>query len=148
MVSTGNVFEGLNDEALAVVGVRPARLSGSLVVQHISVGNEAIRLDSFHVDAEDAARHHHADLRVLLEGENLILGHLCANGVIVLLDVADFFGDLILEGATLEPGTLFLGVENWEVVEGLGQNFDVLVEEATLLPAFLHNVSGKEGVLW
>ena len=147
LLTTLDVLEGLNDETLAVVSVRPARLTGSLVVQHICVGDESISLHSLDIDAEDATGNHHSNLGVLLKGELFILGHLCANGVVVLLDVADFFTDLVLERTALEPGSLLLSVKNGEVVESLGQNIDVLVKERRILPALLHNVSGKEGVL-
>lgn len=117
------------------------------MVEHICIGDEAISLYALDVDAEDATGNHHSNLGVLLKGELFILGHLCANGVVVLLNVADFFGDLVLERTAFEPSSLLLSVKNGEVVEGFGQNVDVLVEERDFLPALLHNVSGQERVL-
>ena len=120
LLATFDVFEGLDDEALAVVGVAPAGLAGALVVQHVGVGDEAVRLHALNLDAEDAAGDHHANLRVLLQAELAIVWHLVADRVVVLLDVPYFLRYLVLKRAALQPSALLLRVEDGEVVEGLG----------------------------
>ena len=57
-----DVFEGLNDETLALVCVRPAGLPRALVVEHVGVRDEAISLDSFNLDSKDSTGHHHSYL--------------------------------------------------------------------------------------
>ena len=114
-----DVFQSFDDEALSVVRVGPARLPWSLVVQHICVGNESVGLDTLNLDAKDATGDHHTDLRVFFQAELAIVGHFIANRVIVLLDISNFLRDLVLEGASLEPGALLLRVEDRKVVEGL-----------------------------
>ena len=101
MLSTLDVFKSLNDEALAVISVGPASLAGSLMVQHVGVGDEAVSLDAFNLDAKDSTCDHHSDFGVLLQGELSVVGHLTANRVVVLLDVPDFLRNLVLERATL-----------------------------------------------
>ena len=147
LFSTFDVFKSLNDETLTVVGVTPASLSGALVVKHVSVRDEAVGLDTFNLDAKDTTSNHHADLRVLLEGELTIVGNFVANRVVVLLDVSDFLRNLVLEWTSFKPCALFLSVENWEVIKGFGQDVDVLVERSGLLSAFLHDVGGQERML-
>jgi hypothetical protein len=101
LLSTLDVFKSLNDEALAVISVGPASLAGSLMVQHVGVGDEAVSLDAFNLDAKDSTCDHHSDFGVLLQGELSVVGHLTANRVVVLLDVPDFLRNLVLERATL-----------------------------------------------
>jgi len=117
------------------------------VIKHISVGNEAISLHTLDLDSEDATRHHHADLRVLLQRELTIVWYLIADSIIILLDVPDLLANLVLERATFEPGSLLLRVKDGEVVEGLRQNIYVLIVPGRLLPALLHDVGGQERVL-
>ena len=147
LLATLDVLERLDDEALPLVGVCPAGLARALVVQHIGVRHEAIGLHTLYLDAKDATGDHHSNLRVLLQRELTIVGHFVADRVVVLLDIADFLADLLLERASLEPCSLFLRVEDGEVIESLGQNVDVLVEERALLAALLHDVGCQEGVL-
>ena len=99
MLAALDILQRLDDEALTVVCVGPAGLSGALVVKHVGVRYKAICLDTLYLDAEDAAGDHHADLRVLFQGELAIVGHFVANRVVVLLNVADLLTDLVLEGA-------------------------------------------------
>jgi len=124
-----NVLQCLDDEALAFIRVSPAGLARTLVIKHISIRNKAVCLNTLNVNAKDATSDHHANLRVLLQTELTVVLHLVANGVVVLLDVPDLFTDLVLEGATFEPRSLLLRVENGEVIEGLGQDIDVLIKE-------------------
>jgi hypothetical protein len=91
LLASFDVFESLNDEALAVISVSPAGLAGSLMVQHIGVGDEAVSLDALNLDAKDSTGNHHSDFGVLLEGELSVVRYLVANRVVVLLDVPDFF---------------------------------------------------------
>lgn len=53
LVTSLDVVEGINDEAAFVVGVVPSRLPWSPVVEHVCVGNKAIGLDAFDLDAEN-----------------------------------------------------------------------------------------------
>ena len=120
LLTTLYVLERLDDEALTLICVGPASLARTLVIEHIGVGYKAVSLHSLDLDTEDAAGDHHADFRVLLQRELLVVGDLVADSVIVLLDVTDFFANLLLERATFEPSALLLGVEDGEVIEGLG----------------------------
>lgn len=62
-----NILQSLNDEALTVIGVGPAGLSGALMIKHVSVRDEAVCLDPINLNAKDSTADHHTDLRVLLE---------------------------------------------------------------------------------
>ena len=146
MLSTFDVFQGLNDEATAVISVRPARLPRSLVIEHVSVGYKAIGFHSLNINAKDATSDHHSNLRVLFESELAILGHLVANRVIVLLNVSNFVRDLVLEGAALEPSPLLLRVEDREVVESLRQNINVFIEGSDLFTSLLHHIRRQKRV--
>ena len=99
LLSTLDVLKSLNDESLAIISISPAGLARAFVIQHVCVWNETICLDTFDLDAENTARYHHANLGVLLQGELAIVRNFVANRVVVLLDVSNFFTDLILEGA-------------------------------------------------
>ena len=140
LLTTLYVLKSLNNEALPVVGVRPTRLPRPFVVKHVGVGDKAIRLGTLDLDAKYAARHHHPNLRVLLKRELPVLWHLRAYHIVVLLDVADFFTNLVLERTALQPRSFLLCVENREVVERFGQNVDVLIKEGALLAALLHHI--------
>jgi hypothetical protein len=118
------------------------------VIQHIRIRNKTICLHALDLDSENTTGDHHADFRVLLEGELAIFGHLGANSVIVLLDVFNFFANLVLERTAFEPGALCLGVKNGEIIECLGQNVDILVKNGVRFSSLLHNVSGEERMFW
>ena len=117
------------------------------MVKHVCVRNETICLDAFYLDTENATGDHHSNLRILLQRKLSIVRHFIANRVIVLLDVTNLLGDLVLEWATLEPSSFLLCVEDGEVIERFWQNINVLVEDSFLLAALLHNVCRQEGVL-
>ena len=117
------------------------------MIKHVCVGNEAVSLYTVYLDTKDAAADHHTDLRVLLERELSVLRHLIADGVVVLLDVANLLADLVLVGAAFEPRALFLSVKDGEVVECLGQDICVLVKVGHILALVLHNIGGQERVL-
>ena len=117
------------------------------MVKHVCVRNETICLDAFYLDTENTTGNHHSNLRILLQRELSIVRHFIANRVIILLDVTNLLGDLVLEWATLEPSSFLLCVEDGEVIERLWQNINVLVEDSFLLAALLHNVCRQEGVL-
>ena len=99
------------------------------MIKHISIGHESISLQTIHLDAENTACHHHSHLTVLLEREFTIVWHLVNDHVIVSLDVLDLLANLILEWTSLEPCSLLLSVEDWEVVERFWQDVDVLIVE-------------------
>jgi len=101
LLSPLDIFKGFDNEPLTVISVRPARLPGTLMVQHVCIGDEAVGLDTLDLDAKDSTCHHHSDFGVLLERELPILRHLIANCIVVLLDVSDFLTDLVLEWTSL-----------------------------------------------
>ena len=148
MFSALDILQGLNDKATAVISVRPACLPWSLVIEHISIRDKAIGFHSLNINTKDATSDHHSNLRVLLERKLPIVGHLVANRVIVLLNVSDFVRDLVLEGAALEPRPLLLRVEDWEVVESLGQDINVFIEWCDLFASFLHHICRQKRVFW
>jgi hypothetical protein len=59
------------------------------MVQHVSVGDEGVRLMAVYLDSKNARSYHHSEFTVLFEGELFILGHLLANHRVVGLDVFD-----------------------------------------------------------
>lgn len=69
LLSALDVLDGLDDEAVVLVRVGPGGLSRPLVVQHVGVGDEAVRLYIFYLDSEDTRGDHHSALRVLFERE-------------------------------------------------------------------------------
>lgn len=146
LIASLNVFQCFNNETLSVVSVCPRSLAGALVVEHVSVGDKAIGFDSFDLNSENTTCNHHSHLRVLLEGELSVLGHLFADERVVSLNVLNLFSNYVLEGTSFQPGALFLSVENREVAKLLGQDVDVLVKVGAFLASFLHDVSGQEGV--
>ena len=148
MLAALNVLKSLNNEPVPLICVGPARLSRSLVIEHVSVGDEAISLNSHHLDSKDATGDHHSHLTVLLERELAIVRHLRANSVVILLNIPDLLADLILKWTALEPSPLLLRIKNGEVVECLWQNIDVLVKDSSLFAALLHHIGCQEGVLW
>ena len=129
MLSSLDVLQRLNDEALTFICVAPTGLSGAFMVKHISIWDKSISLNTLHLDSEDATGDHHSNLRVLFQRELTIVWHLIAYSIVVLLNVSYFFSDLILEGTALEPGSFLLGVENGEIIESFWQYIDVFVEE-------------------
>ena len=78
------------------------------MVQHVSVGNQSVCFVVIDLDAEDPACDHHTHFTVLLEWELRVLRHLLANQIVVLLDVLNLGGYLLLEWRTIEPGSLFV----------------------------------------
>ena len=56
-----DVFKRFNDEALAVISVRPASLPGALVIEHVSIRDKAVSFYSINVNAKDATSDHHAN---------------------------------------------------------------------------------------
>jgi len=69
LLASLNVVSCLNDEAFTLITVRPLGLFGSLVVQHVSVGDKAISLYALNRNAEDATADHHSHFTVLPERE-------------------------------------------------------------------------------
>ena len=53
LVSSLDIIEGIDDEAAFVVGVVPGCLPWPPVIEHVCIGNEAIGLDAFNLDAEN-----------------------------------------------------------------------------------------------
>ena len=148
LFATLDILESLDDETLTFVSVGPAGLPWTLVIEHVSVCDEAIGLNALNLNSKDSTGYHHTHLRVLLKGELAIIRHLAANCIVVLLNVTDFLRNLILEWTSLKPCSLLLGVKNGEVVEGFGQNVNVLVKDSHLFTALLHNIGRQEGVFW
>ena len=142
LITPSDVLNCLNNEASPLVRIGPGGLPGSLMIQHVRIGNETISFDAFNVDAENARGNHHANLTVLFKTKLAILGNLLDNQVIVGLDIFDFLGDLVLEGRPIKPISLLLRVKDGEVVEAFGQDVDVLFEITVLLSLLLHNVRG------
>lgn len=62
LVPTLDIIEGFDHKTAAVIRVVPCCLSWSFMVKHVGVGNEAISLDTFYLDAEDTRGDHHTDL--------------------------------------------------------------------------------------
>jgi hypothetical protein len=79
LVSPLDIVKSINHEPASIVCVIPGCLSGTLVIQHVGVGNETISLYSFDLDAEDTTGDHHADLRVFTDGELSEFGDFLAN---------------------------------------------------------------------
>ena len=128
LLTSWNVFDSLDNEALLLINVLPASLSGALMVEHVGITAETVSFESFDADTKDARCNHHSQFTVLFDGELGELGHTVANGVVVSLYVVNLVNDLVEEGTALEPLTLLLGVEDGEVLVLLGQNVDVFVE--------------------
>ena len=101
LIASLDIFESLNDKALPIICVEPSCLNRPLMVQHVCIGDKAICLNAFNIDSENTTSYHHTHLRVLLQRELAIVGHLVANSVVVLLDVTNFLRYLVLEGAAL-----------------------------------------------
>ena len=53
LVTSLDVIEGIDDEAAFVIGVVPSRLPWPPVIQHVCIGNKAIGLNAFNLDAEN-----------------------------------------------------------------------------------------------
>jgi hypothetical protein len=53
LVTSLDVIEGIDDEAAFVIGVVPSRLPWPPVIQHVCIGNKAIGLNAFDLDAEN-----------------------------------------------------------------------------------------------
>ena len=53
LVSSLDVIEGIDNEAAFVVGVVPGRLPWPPVIEHVCIGDKAIGLDTFNLDAEN-----------------------------------------------------------------------------------------------
>jgi len=117
--AASDVVAGLDDEAFASLVVIPGCLAGSLVVQHVGVGHEAVSFDTVDCDTEDSGGDHHPDFRVLTKGELSEVGNLLADQVIIDFDVFNFLMDLIQEWASLQIFLFIFGEEDWEVVETL-----------------------------
>lgn len=73
LLPSWDVITCLDDESLSLVAVIPSGLSWSLVVEHIRIWHETISLHSIDGNAENSARYHHSYLRVLLDGELLVV---------------------------------------------------------------------------
>lgn len=116
------------------------------MIEHVSIGDEAVGFHSLNINTKDATSDHHSNLRVLLKRELAIFGHFVANRVIVLLYVSDFVRDLVLEWAALEPRPLLLRVEDREVVERLRQNVNVFIKGRDLFASLLHHVCRQKRV--
>ena len=53
LVTSLDVIEGIDDEAAFVIGVVPSRLPWPPVIEHVCIGNKAIGLNAFDLDAEN-----------------------------------------------------------------------------------------------
>jgi hypothetical protein len=53
LVASLDVIEGIDDEAAFVIGVVPSRLPWPPVIEHVCIGNKAIGLNAFDLDAEN-----------------------------------------------------------------------------------------------
>ena len=85
------------------------------MVQHVGISNETIRFHTVHLDAEDAGRYHHADLRVFTEGKLLILWHLFAYQLVIIPYIFYLFLDLFQESTALKQCKFVLAKEDREV---------------------------------
>lgn len=121
LVTSLNIFHCFNDETLSVISVSPSGLSGSSVVEHISIGNETISLHIVHLNTKDSARHHVTQLSVLLDWELGELRYFLADQVIVLFDVINLLSNLVNEWRSLQPLLIFLIKEHGETGEVLRQ---------------------------
>ena len=53
LVTSLDVIEGIDDEAAFVIGVVPSRLPWPPMIEHVCIGNKAIGLNAFDLDAEN-----------------------------------------------------------------------------------------------
>jgi hypothetical protein len=53
LVTSLDVIEGIDDEATFVIGVVPSRLPWPPMIEHVCIGNKAIGLNAFDLDAEN-----------------------------------------------------------------------------------------------
>lgn len=53
LVTSLDVIEGFDNEAASVIGVVPGRLPWPPVIEHVCIGNKAISLDTFDLNAEN-----------------------------------------------------------------------------------------------
>ena len=97
------------------------------MIEHIGVGDETISLDAFNLNTKYSTSDHHTNLAILLQAKLAIIWHLIANHIVVLLNITNLFRDLILKRTAFEPCSLFLSVEDWEIVEGFWQYVDILI---------------------
>ena len=97
------------------------------MIEHISIGHEAVSLDAFDLYTKYSTSYHHANFAVLLQAKLAIFRHLIANHIVVLLNITNLFRDLILKWTAFEPCSLFLSVKDREIVEGFWQYVDILI---------------------
>ena len=144
LLTSGDIVTRLNNEALSLIAVIPSGLPRSLVVEHVCVWDESISLHTLDGDAEDPARDHHSDLRVLLQRELLVLWHLLADKLIVDFDVFDFLIDLVQEWTSSEELLLVFGEKDWEVSQALWEDVEVLCEGGIFLASLLEQISSQK----
>jgi hypothetical protein len=101
LITSLDVIDRLNHETSSVICVVPSGLSGSLMVEHVSIGNKTISLHTFNLNTENAAGHHHADFGIFLDWELSESWDFLTNQVIVCFDVNYFFLNLIKERGSL-----------------------------------------------
>lgn len=148
MLTSGDVFARLNNEALSFIAVEPGGLSWALVIQHVGIWDEAVSLDSINRDAKNTTGNDHSNFRVLLEGKLLVFGHLLANKVVIYFDILNLLVDLVQEWTTLEPHFLILAEEYGEIAQTFWQNVKVFSEWWWILLPLLQKICAKERVFW
>ena len=99
------------------------------MIEHISVGDESVSLDAFNLNTKYSTSDHHTNLAILLQAKLAIIWHLIANHIVILLNVSNLFRDLILKRTAFEPSSLFLSVEDGEIVEGFRQYVNIFIIE-------------------
>jgi hypothetical protein len=110
LLASLDIVQGVNYESTAVICIVPCSLSGAFMVQHICICNEAVGFNTINLNTKDSAGDHHADLRVLTDGELCKLWNFLTYQIVIGLNVNYFLLNLIQEGTSLEP-FLFLVCE-------------------------------------
>lgn len=62
LFATLDILACFNDKACSIIRVGPDRLAGPLMVKHVSIRHEGVRLHTIDLDSENTTTHHHADL--------------------------------------------------------------------------------------
>mmetsp|Transcript_14414 Transcript_14414/g.14026 ORF Transcript_14414/g.14026 Transcript_14414/m.14026 type:complete len:236 (-) Transcript_14414:738-1445(-) len=125
LLTSFDVFHGLDDEALSVIGVTPGGLSRPPVVEHVSIGHKPISLHPIDLDPEDSAGDHVSELCVLFDGKLNELWDLLADQLIIFLNVIDLLSYLVQEGTPFQPLLVFLLVEHWKAIKILREHIEV-----------------------
>jgi len=126
LLSPHDIIWSFNYKTLSFITEIPRGLLRSLMVQHVCKRNKTICFNIVYLDTENTTRYNHPHFRILFQCKLFKVWHFFANQIIIRLDIINLFQNLIQKWTALQILHFLIRKENWEIIQTLRQNIQVL----------------------